>query len=60
MTSELAARIHPTSRDIRFATDGSPIFVVTKDRNLRRGEFPDMEWDVVQRAGSFVLLRKTP
>ena len=55
-TPEVAARIHPTSQDIRFATDGTPIFVVTKERNLRRGEFPEPEWDVVQRTGSFVLL----
>ena len=59
-TPELAARIHPTSRDIRFATDGAPIYVVTKERNLRRGEFPELEWDVVQRTGSFVLLLRQP
>ena len=59
-TPELAARLHPTSRDIRFAANGVPIFVVTKDRNLRRGEFPALEWDVVQRTGSFVLLRRKP
>ncbi len=59
-TPELAARIHPTSRDIRFATDGTPIYVVTKERNLRRGEFPELEWDVVQRTGSFVLLLRQP
>jgi len=58
LTPELAARIHPSYQDIRFATNGTPCFVVAKERILRRGLFPPSQWDVLLQQGSFVLLKR--
>ena len=58
MTADVAARIHPSVQDIRFTTNGTPCFVVTKERNLKRGQFPESQWDRLQHQGSFVLLRR--
>ncbi len=60
LTPNLAARIHPSVHEIRFATNAAPCFVVTKERNLRHGQFPAPEWTAIQREGAFVLLRRQP
>ena len=59
LTPDLAARIHPSVEDIRFATNKGPCFVVTKERNLRRGQFAPPKWAVMQREGVFVLLQRS-
>jgi len=57
LSPALAQRIHPSVEEIRYAPNGLPCFVVTKERNLRRGQFPSPEWKVLQQEGSFILLK---
>lgn len=58
LSADLVSRIHPSNQEITFKTNDVSCYLVTRDRNLRRGEFPLDQWTVLQRQGVFVLLRR--